>query len=129
MILIFDKIKEMPDQISKSGTRYDCWRLYGKKKGFNNGPDMPYEKTVFESDTITVIEQGITRPGCSLLQFLQKACKSGDSLTIKSEQEGRYWRWCSIEKYLGQRNREVPTYEPLDTPSSASEDYRQEWMD
>ena len=112
MILIFESIEEKKDMVSREGKRYDCWHLKGKKRGFEGAPDLPYSRTIFPTDTITVIEQGITRPGCSLLQFLQKACNPGDSLTVKSEKDGKYWRWASITKFIP-GGRPLPTYEPL----------------
>jgi len=123
MILVFESIEEVKDKISRQGKRYDCWIVRGKKKGFEGAPDMPYEKTIFPTDTITVLEQGISRPGCSLLQFLQKACKPGDSLTIKSERDGKFWRWANIQKYEGRGGfgGDLPTYEPLPVGHSASD--------
>ena len=127
MILRFDSVEQVTDRISRGGKRYDCWVVKGLKKGFDGAPDVPYEKTIFETDTITVFEQGVTRPGCSLLQYLQKACKQGDSLTVKSERDGKFWRWTSISKYERQGDgRKLPTYEPLpkNHTTTGSEDFR-----
>ena len=127
MIFLYDSVTQVKDRISKQGKRYDCWVVKGSKKGFDGSPDLPYEKTIFETDTITVIERGINRPGCSLLQFLQKACKQGDSLTIVSERDGKFWRWASIQKYEGRTNRPLPTYEPLPDHLEEDESLR-EWV-
>lgn len=128
MIFLFDSVEQIKDRVSRQGKRYDCWVVKGKKKGFDGAPDLPYEKTIFETDTITVIEQGITRPGCSLLQFLQKACVPGDSLTVVSERDGKFWRWASIQKYTGKGSKPIPTYEPLPVRTEGSEP-TPEWVD
>lgn len=112
MYLIFDKLEEKKNQIGRSGKPFDCFIVHGKRKGFQDAPDTPYTKTIFDTSTVTVVEKGINRPGCSLLQYFQKAVKPGDVLKIVSERDGKFWRWASITKWG--EGRTLPTYEPLD---------------
>lgn len=105
----FENIEEKHDLVGQSGKKYSGFVVTGMKKGFQGEPDTPYQKTLFSNQAITVIERGITRPGQSVVQFFQKAAQPGDMFDIKSEREGKFWRWISIAK-LEDNN---PTYEPL----------------
>ena len=109
MWLVFEGIEEKKDMVSRQGKKFDGWVIHGTKKGFQDSPDEPYTKTIFDNQSITVVEKGVVRRGQSLLQFLQKAVKPGDTLSITSERDGKFWRWTKIE------NRSVanPSYEPL----------------
>ena len=95
--------------VSRQGKKFDGWVIHGTKKGFQETPDEPYTKTIFDNQSITVVEKGVVRRGQSLLQFLQKAVKPGDTLSIQSERDGKFWRWTKIEN----RSQENPSYEPL----------------
>lgn len=94
----------------RSGNKYNAWVLRGKRKGFQGEPDTPYEKVVFENTTGTVIEKGITRPDCSVLQFFQKAVHPGDIVKIKYVRNGQRWDFGTLEKL---NEYATPTYEPL----------------
>ena len=110
MWVIYQGIEERKNMVSQAGNKFDCFVLQGIKKGYNGEPDKPYEKILFPNTTITVIERGLLRNGMSLLQFLQKACKPGDLLIVKSERDRNgTWRWTQIEK----KDDSMPTYEPL----------------
>ena len=111
MWIIYQGVEERKGVLSQSGKPYDCWVMSGIKKGFGqNDEDKPYEKVLFDSTAITVIEKGLNRNGMSLLQFLQKACKPGDLLVVKSERDRNgIWRWTQIEN----KTVDLPTYEPL----------------
>ena len=109
MWLEFEKLEEKKGMVGRSGKKFDGWVLHGTKKGFQEDPDAPYTKTIFDNQVITVVEKGVTRRNQSLLQYLQKAVKPGDTLKITSERDGKFWRWSKIEN----RSSEQPTYEPL----------------
>ena len=109
MWIIFDKIEERNDLVSKAGKNYTGFILSGTKKGFEGTADEPYEKVFFDTQTATVIEKGVSRPGKSIVQFFQKACKAGDMLVIRNEKDGKNWRIVSIENISGKK----PSYEPL----------------
>ena len=109
MWLEFEKLEEKKGMVGRSGKKFDGWVLHGTKKGFQEDPDAPYTKTIFDSQVITVVEKGVTRRNQSLLQYLQKAVKPGDTLNITSERDGKFWRWSKIEN----RSSERPSYEPL----------------
>ena len=109
MWLVFEGIEEKKDMVSRQGKKFDGWVIHGTKKGFQETPDEPYTKTIFDNQSITVVEKGVVRRGQSLLQFLQKAVKPGDTLSIQSERDGKFWRWTKIEN----RSQEKPSYEPL----------------
>ena len=109
MWLVFEGIEEKKDMVSRQGKKFDGWVIHGTKKGFQETPDEPYTKTIFDNQSITVVEKGVVRRGQSLLQFLQKAVKPGDTLSIQSERDGKFWRWTKIEN----RSQENPSYEPL----------------
>ena len=109
MWLVFEGIEEKKDMVSRQGKKFDGWVIHGTKKGFQETPDEPYTKTIFDNQSITVVEKGVVRRGQSLLQFLQKAVKPGDTLSIRSERDGKFWRWTKIEN----RSQENPSYEPL----------------
>lgn len=109
MWLKFDSIDYRENLEGQSGKKYSAWVVSGTKKGFKGEPDQPYTKVLFENQTITVIERGITRPGQSVVQFFQKAAKPGDVFDIKSERDGKFWKWITITK-LEDNN---PTYTPL----------------
>lgn len=109
MWFTFEKIEERKGLVGKSGKPYDAWVVSGTKRGFQDSPDSPYEKTIFDNNVVTVVEKGVTRRGQSLLQFFQKAVKPGDTLSITSERDGKFWRWAKIENIA----KSVPTYEPL----------------
>lgn len=109
MWLAFEKLEEKKNMVSRNGKTFDGWVIHGIKKGYQETPDEPYTKTIFPNQTITVVEQGINRHGQSLLQFIQKAVKPGDTLSITSERDGKFWRWTKIEN----RSVALPTYEPL----------------
>ena len=109
MWLVFEGIEEKKDMVSRQGKKFDGWVIHGTKTGFQETPDEPYTKTIFDNQSITVVEKGVVRRGQSLLQFLQKAVKPGDTLSIQSERDGKFWRWTKIEN----RSQENPSYEPL----------------
>ena len=109
MWLVFEGIEEKKDMVSRQGKKFDGWVIHGTKRGFQETPDEPYTKTIFDNQSITVVEKGVVRRGQSLLQFLQKAVKPGDTLSIQSERDGKFWRWTKIEN----RSQENPSYEPL----------------
>ena len=106
----FDTLAFEEGRTSRTGTKYNAWVLRGKRKGFKGEPDTPYEKVVFENTTGTVIEKGINRPDCSVLQFFQKAVKPGDIVKIKYVRNGQRWEFGTLEKLNDAAN---PTYEPL----------------
>lgn len=114
MWFIYDKIEFKDDLVSRAGKRYSGWLLQGEKKGFNGEPNQPWQKTLFESTAATVIEKGIDRPNCSVVQFFQKACQPGDTVIITQERRvgtANMWDIVSVQK-LGD-NAPLPTYEPL----------------
>ena len=110
MWVIYQGVEERKNMVSNAGNKFDCFVLHGIKKGYQGEPDKPYEKILFPSTAITVVERGLLRNGMSLLQFLQKACQPGDLLDVKSERDRNgTWRWTQIEK----KGDNIPTYEPL----------------
>lgn len=118
MWIVFDSITRHDDLVSsKTGNTYTGYVLKGTKKGFQGEPDAPYEKVFFDTQATTVIEKGVSRPGKSVVQFFQKACKPGDTIIIKNERDGKNWRIVSVENIAGK----VPTYEPLPDEYDGSE--------
>lgn len=109
MWFTFQNIEEKKNMPSRTGKTFDGYVVTGIKKGFDGAEDTEYTKVIFDTQVITVIEKGVTRRGQSLVQFLQKACKPGDTLVIKSERDGKFWRWASIEN----RAEAKPSYTPL----------------
>lgn len=105
----FESIDEKHNLVGQSGKSYSGFVVSGVKLGYQDSPDQPYQKVLFPNQACTVIERGITRPGVSVVQFFQKAAKPGDVFDIKSEREGKFWKWISIAK----REDNNPTYEPL----------------
>lgn len=116
MWVVFDSITYEPKLQSKKGTTYAGWVMKGTKKGFGDDPDQPYEKVFFDSSATTIIEKDIARPNLSVVQFLQKACKSGDTIVMRNERDGKNWRIISMENVSGK----CPTYEPLSDEEAAS---------
>lgn len=88
MWLKFDSIEFKKGLTAKSGRKYDAWLLKGMKKGFNDEPDTPYEKTFFDNTTVSVIEKGVTRPGISIVSFLRNGCEPGDTLALQFSKQG-----------------------------------------
>lgn len=115
MWITFQSIEEKKNIPSRNGKTYDAWILSGIKRGYDGEPDAPYEKIIFPETAVAVREKGVVRRNQSLLQYLQKACKPGDTLIIKSEKDGKFWRVVSIEN----RNDNVPSYEPLTDEQAA----------
>lgn len=109
MWFVFDNIEHRTDLQGQSGKTYSGYVVTGTKRGFDGAPDAPYQKVLFENQSCTIVERGIPRPGMSIVQFFQKGVKPGELLVIKSEREGRFWRWSTITK----RDEVIPTYEPL----------------
>lgn len=105
----FDNIEFKKGIVSKSGNTFDAWVATGTKQGFQDEPDKPWEKYFFDNQATTIVERGMLRPGCSIVQFLQKGVKPGDTISIKSERDGKFWRITSMENVANQK----PTYEPL----------------
>lgn len=114
MWITFNSIEYNPNLVSpKTGKQYAGYIVKGMKQGYPFGsPDVPWQRTFFDTSTCTVIEQGINRPDKSIVQFFQKAVKPGDKVEIKSEKNGAFWDIVSIEN-ITNKGREVPTYEPL----------------
>lgn len=105
----FDKIEYQKGIMSQKGTVYDGYVATGTKRGYQGEPDAPWRKIFFDTQATTIIERGLNRPGCSIVEFLQKGVKHGDTLCIRSEREGAFWRIISMENIAGSK----PTYEPL----------------
>lgn len=105
----FDNIKFVEGMQSKNGTTYSGWVASGIKKGYGEEPDSEWQKTFFDNSTCTIIEKGILRPGLSIVQFLQRGVKPGDTVEIKSEKDGRFWRIVSMENI----SNRVAEYTPL----------------
>lgn len=115
MWLTFESIEEKKNMPARNGKTYDAWVLSGIKRGYEGSPDEPWSKVIFPQTAVAIREKGVLRRNQSLLQYLQKACKPGDTLIIKSEKDGKFWRIVSIEN----RNENVPTYEPLTDEQAA----------
>ena len=112
MWFIFDSIELKHDLVSRAGRTFTGYVLKGERKGYDKDPNTPYEKILFENTATTVIEKGIERPNCSIVQFFQKACSPGDIVIIKFVRRGgNMWDISSVEK-LGE-SKNLPTYEPL----------------
>lgn len=112
MWFIFDSIELKHDLVARSGRTFSGYVLSGERKGYDKEPNTPYQKIVFENTATTVIEKGIERPNCSVVQFFQKACNPGDIVIIKfSRRGGNMWDIASLEK-LGE-SKDLPSYEPL----------------
>lgn len=105
----FEDIKFVEGMMSKDGKSYSGWVASGIKKGYGEEPDKEWQKTFFDNSTCTIIEKGILRPGLSIVQFLQRGVKPGDTVEIKSEKDGRFWRIVSMENI----SNRVAEYTPL----------------
>lgn len=84
----FESIEFKKGLKAKSGRLYDAWVLKGMKKGFDNEPDTPYEKTFFDNTTTSVIEKGVTRPGISIVSFFRNGCEPGDMIVLQYIKSG-----------------------------------------
>jgi len=93
--------------------------MKGIKKGYDNAPDEPYEKVFFDNSATTVIEKGVARPGISIVQFLQKACKPGDTICIKNVRKQGRWELESIENKTTSKGGFAVDYEPLSNEEAA----------
>lgn len=112
MWFIFDSIELKHDLVSRAGRTFTGYVLKGERKGYDKDPNTPYEKILFENTATTVIEKGVERPNCSVVQFFQKAVSPGDIVILKfSRKGGNMWDIASVEKLGG--STELPTYEPL----------------
>lgn len=109
MWFVFDNIEHRNDLKGQSGRTYSAYVVTGTRRGFNGEPDMPYQKVLFPNQSCTIIERGIPRPGMSIVQFFEKAVTPGETLSIKSERDGKFWKWDTISKM----EETLPTYEPL----------------
>lgn len=109
MWFVFDNIEHRNDLKGQSGRTYSAYVVTGTRRGFNGDPDMPYQKVLFPNQSCTIIERGIPRPGMSIVQFFEKAVTPGETLSIKSERDGKFWKWDTISKM----EETLPTYEPL----------------
>ena len=109
--ITFDSIEFKDNLVSKAGTPFSAYILKGTKRGFAGEEDKPFEKILFEGRPVTVIEQGIARPGISVVQFFQKACKPGDLVIMKSIRKGTRWELESVEK--GRTSGGAADYVPL----------------
>jgi hypothetical protein len=109
MWITFDSIEYNPKCTSRNGKTFAGWVAKGTKKGFDDEPDSPWEKVFFDNNATTIIERGISRPGCSIVEFLQKACKKGDTLVIRNERDGKFWRVVSMQNI----SMDKPSYTPL----------------
>lgn len=106
----FDKIEFQDNLRSRSGSEYSAWVATGTKQAYKDVPAAPWRKVFFENQATTVVERGMPRPGCSIVQFLKKGVSKGDILVIKSERDGpTFWRIVSMEN----KSRNMPSYEPL----------------
>lgn len=88
MWLKYEGIEFKQGLVSKAGKRYDAWILKGQKKGFNDEPDTPYEKTFFDNTTTTVVEKGVNRPGISIVSFFKNGCDVGDTVIMTYTKQG-----------------------------------------
>lgn len=84
----FESIEFKKGLKAKSGRLYDAWVLKGMKKGFDNEPDTPYEKTFFDNTTTSVIEKGVTRPNISIVSFFRDGCEPGDMIVLQYTKSG-----------------------------------------
>lgn len=88
MWLKYEGIEFKKGLVGKSGRSYDAWILKGMKKGFDNEPDTPYEKTFFDNTTVTVEEKGVKRPGISIVSFFKNGCEPGDTIIMSYSKTG-----------------------------------------
>ena len=110
MWIDFKSIEYRKDIKSKAGNTFDGYILSGNKRGYQDDPDDPnWEKVLFDSQAVTVIERGVARPNQSLVGYLQTVCKEGDLLALKSEKRGRFWEITTIENL----SENKPQYTPL----------------
>lgn len=109
--ITFKEIEFKDDLVSKAGNPYAAYVLTGTKRGFAGDKDEPFEKILFEGQPVTVIEKGIRRPGISVVQFFQKACKPGDLVIMRSVRKGTRWELESVE--LGRNSSGAADYVPL----------------
>lgn len=92
MWLIFDKIEFRTDLESKKGKQYSAYVVTGTEKGFQEDPDKPYNKIIFDDAVVTVV-QGTKEVEMNLPEFF-KLCKEEDLIAVKSEHIGpEKWRW------------------------------------
>ena len=111
--IIFDSIDFEQNRKSKAGKPYDCYVLRGIKKGFDGAADEPYEKIFFENSATSIIEKGVVRPNVSIVQFLQKGCNPGDTISIKNVRRSGRWELESIENKTAAKSGTAADYEPL----------------
>jgi hypothetical protein len=110
--ITFKSIEFKDDLVSKAGAPYSAYVLKAVKRGFEGEEDAPYEKILFEGRPVTVIEEGVARPGISVVQFFQKACKPGDLVIMRNVRKGKNWELDSVE--LGGKGRsKAADYVPL----------------
>jgi len=109
--ITFESIEFNPKCVSKKGTTFAGYVMKGVKRGFDGAADEPYSKFFFDNSATTVIEKGIERPNVSIVQFLQKACASGDTLVFKNVRRGGKWELESVENRT--LTNTASDYEPL----------------
>lgn len=107
---------------SMDGRPYTAYEITGIKKGYNGAPDEEWSKKVFESDAATVIENGVARPGISVVSFFKNAVKESDTVSIKQERAGKFWKINELS-IVGAGNKGVAPapYVPLEASQSVSE--------
>lgn len=99
---------------SKAGKPYTAFELVGIKKGWQSEPDSEWSRKIFRQDAVTVIENGVKRPGISLVSYFQNAVKPGDVIIVKQERNGSFWDIKTVEKLGAQNGGEPEEYTPLD---------------
>lgn len=111
---------------SAAGKSYTAWELSGIKKGYDGAPDSEWSKKLFETDSATVIENGLQRPNISVVSFFRNAVKPEDTVNLKQVRNGKFWKIVELS-IVGSDNPNKPMeYTPLE---SASDDTTPPWAE
>lgn len=97
----------------KTGKTYDAWILKGIKKGFDGEKDEPYEKMFFGNSTTTIVEFGMERPNCGIVEFFLKGVNPGETVILRNVRVGKNWEVMAIERTGKRSDGSLAPYEPL----------------
>lgn len=115
MWLVFEDIQYRTDLTSKKGDTYSGYVVTGTKKGWQDEPDSPYSKIIFENVMTNVVEDNDSVE-MALYEFFQ-SCKSGDLVVVNSVKDGKFWKIESVEN----KNRKILSGVVKSEPSSSSD--------
>ena len=106
---------------SKDGKEYQAFELTGIKQGWQNNPDTEWSRKIFRNQATTVIENGVERPGISIVSFFQNAVEPGALIDVKQVKNGNFYDIVSVQDITNGASGPAE-YTPMTTENAPSEE-------